>query len=375
MKLKIFLSSRNNDNILIKGISGDNLTEIRKFIKKELEDTKFFGKDFFEIKINEDFGASTSTDSYNKCLQEVGDSDFVIALYSGSAGWAPSGIDLGICHAELDYAMNISTHKTAIIDISEYCLINTIDRDEVKRNKLFREYLKEQDTFNNPLKLSKANENNKGFKIELLASIQNVIYKHLNERIKLSNIYFNFRGNTKISLDWKKLKYSDRDKNITTILRNLISLSPDFKKVICEAFSIPDNMSVEDAKSFTGRPFLKDQDIIPTPIKTKSAKFGPIHFIGVYGNATEIQVKNLIGFPDISAIRDDFGLYVWEQNTHVQLVFLTECKTPDAVKSKFLLFNKWCRSNHEYENIIKRAEARFHILKSINEAKKIATKK
>ena len=64
MKLKIFLSSRNNDNILIKGISGDNLTEIRKFIKKELEDTKFFGKDFFEIKINEDFGASTSTDSW-----------------------------------------------------------------------------------------------------------------------------------------------------------------------------------------------------------------------------------------------------------------------------------------------------------------------
>jgi hypothetical protein len=131
-------------------------------------------------------------------------------------------------------------------------------------------------------------------------------------------------------------------------------------------------MSVEDAKSFTGRPFLKDQDLIPT---TKKIKFGPIHFIGVYGNATEIQVKNLIGFPDISAIRDDFGIYVWEQNTHVQLVFLTECKTPEAVKSKFLLFNNWCRSNREYDNIIKRAEARFHILKSINEAKEIAKRK
>ena len=209
----------------------------------------------------------------------------------------------------------------------------------------------------------------------LLTSIQNVIYKHFSERIKLSNIYFNLGGNTKISLDWKKLKYSDRDKNITTILKDLISLSPDFKKFISEAFSIPDNMSVEDAKSFTGRPFLKDQDLISTTKITKTNHFGPIHFIGVYGNATEIQVKKLIGFPDISAIRDDFGIYVWEQNTHVQLVFLTECKTPEAVKSKFLLFNNWCRSNREYDNLIKRAKARFHILKSINEAKVIATRK
>lgn len=374
MKLKIFLSSRNNDKVSINGVTGDTLTEIRKFIKKELEGTKFFGKDLFEIKINEDFGASTSTDSYNKCLQEVRDSDFVIALYSGAAGWAPTGIDLGICHAELDTAMNISTHKTAIIDISKYFAINTTDKDEIKRNKLFNDYLVEQNTFNNPLKLSKANESNDGFKRELLASIQNVIYKHFSERIKISNIYFNLGGNTKISLDWKKLKYSDRNKNITTILKDLISLSPDFKIFISEAFSIPDNMSVEDAKSFTGRPFLKDQDLIPTK-KTKPTKFGPIHFIGVYGNATEIQVKNLIGFPDISAIRDDFGIYVWEQNTHVQLVFLTECKTPEAVKSKFLLFNNWCRSSREYDNIIKRAEARFHILKSINEAKDIATRK
>lgn len=374
MKLKIFLSSRNNDQVIINGVTGDTLTEIRKFIKKELEKTKLFGKDFFVVKINEEFGANTSTDSYNKCLQEVRDSDLVIALYNGSAGWAPIGIDLGICQVELDTAMNISTQKTVIIDISEYYSISTTDTDETKRNKLFSEYLKVQDTFNNPLKLSKANESNEGFKRELLSLIQNAIHKHLSERIKLSNIYFNLGGNTKISLDWKKLKYSDRDKNITAILRDLISLSPDFNIVISESFSIPDNMSVEDAKSFTGRPFLKDQDLIPTTIKTKSTKFGPIHFIAVYGNATEIQVKNLIGFPDISAIRDDFGLYVWEQNTHVQLVFLTECKTPEAVKSKFLLFNKWCRSNNEYEKIIKRAEARFHILKSINEAKDIAKK-
>jgi hypothetical protein len=181
-------------------------------------------------------------------------------------------------------------------------------------------------------------------------------------------------GNNKISLNWKKLKYFDRDRNITEILTHLISLSPDFKIFVTRAFSIPDKMSIEDAKSFTGRPFLKDQELITIPKKGMTAAFGPVHFIGVYGNATETQVKGLIGFPDISAIKDDFGIYVWEQNTHVQLVFLTECNTPEAVKSKFLLFNNWCRSNGEYNNMIKRAKARFHILKSINEAKDIASK-
>ncbi|MEP7169559.1 MAG: hypothetical protein ABI855_09350 [Bacteroidota bacterium] len=373
MKLKIFISSRNNDKVVINGVSGDTLTEIRKHIKKELEDTKFFGKDFFEIKINEDFGASTSTDSYNKCLEEVRDSDFCIALYTGASGWAPVGIDLGICHSELDTAMNISTRKTAIIDVTKYFPLTTTDKDESTRNNLFSQYLTDLNTFNNPLKLAKAKETNDGFKEELLSSIKNVIYKHLNDRIELSNIYFNLGGNNKISLNWKKLKYSDRDKNITTILKNLVSLNPDFKSFVSDAHSIPDNMSVEDAKAFTGRPFLTDQDLISIPKKGKP-KYGPIHFIGVYGNATEIQVKGLIGFPDISAIKDDFGIYVWEQNTHVQLVLLTECKTPEAVKSKFLLFNNWCRSNGEFENICKRAEARYHILKSINEAKKIATK-
>lgn len=118
--------------------------------------------------------------------------------------------------------MNISTRKTAIIDISKYFSITTTDAEENKRNLLFSQYLTEQNTFNNPLKLAKANENNKGFKDELLASIKNTIYKHLNDRIELSNIYFNLGGNNKISLNWKKLKYSDRDKNITTILKYAI---------------------------------------------------------------------------------------------------------------------------------------------------------
>lgn len=371
MKFNVFISSRNNDAVKIGGTTGESLTDIRLWLKEELEKIKMFDKDFLDIRINEIFGAGTNRDSYNECLEEVKNSDFIIALYNGVAGWAPAGIELGICHAELSTALDISTRKTAIIDIEKYFQITPVDTAEETRNKKFKSYIDLLNRFRNPLKVA-GKQTNDNFKEALLKLIKAVIYTNLSDRIKISNSYYNLSGNNQVSLDWKKLKYTDRDKLITDKLKILISDSPNFSKFIAKAFSIPDNMSVDDARSFTGRPFLKDQELVPTGT---AKDFGPVHFIGVYGSATEVQVKNLIGFPDISAIRDDFGLYVWEQNTHVQLVFLVDCKTPQAIESNFLLFNNWCDSTGEIKNIKMRAAARFHILKAINEAKNIANRK
>jgi len=371
--MKIFISSKNLDKIVINGEIGETLSDIRIFIKNDLANFKLFGKDFFDIRINEDFAADTSVKSYNKCLEEVKESDFFIALYSGSSGWAPEGIDLGICHSELSTSIEISTRKTAIIDISKFFKLKAVNKDEAKRDKLFKEYLDIFNTFTNPLKLSKTNQNNDGFKNELLRLIKNIIYNHLKDRIIFSNQYYNLNTNNEVSLNWKKLKYSERDKSIIAILKAMISKNIEFSSLITDVKTIPDNMSVEDAKSFSGRPFLKDHELIESTQKTTKELIGPIHFIGVYGNATEIQVKNLIGYPDVSTIKDDFGIYVWEQNTHIQLIFLINCKTPEAVKTNFLLFNSWCKSSGEFKNIIKRAKARYHILSAINEAKNIVS--
>jgi len=366
MKLKIFLSSRNDDILDLP--DGVNLTEMRKSIAAKIEAIRFLGKEIFEVSINEEFGADASTDSYNKCLLEIQDSDFVIVLYNGNAGWAPTGIDMGICHAELDAALNVSTKKTAVINMKKYFKPSEKDDAEIARNAAFEKYLLDLNLFNNPVKLPEAQKNRSGFENELLNEIEREIRKHLDERIRLSNLYFNIAGNNKISLNWKKLKYSDRDMQIKTILSEQLKATATFKDFTYKCYSIPDNMSVEDAKSFTGRPFLNDQDIIEIPTGSETLKYGPLHFIGVYGNATEIQVKNLIGYPDISVIKEDFGIYVWEQNTHIQLVFLTDCRTPEAVKSKYLLFNSWCVSSGEMENIRKRANARYIIMRAIREA-------
>mgnify|MGYP003636877498 CR=1 FL=1 len=373
MKIKIFISSRNNDKLNINGVELETMTETRLYLKEELEKEEMLGQKLFDIRINEDFAADTSLDSYNTCLQEVRDSDFCIAIVNGSSGWAPPGIDFGICHSELDTAMNISEKKTAVIDVSKYYKITPMDKEEGNRNKIFKEYLTQENKFTNPLKLSASKQDLKGYRVTLLNSIKKIIFKHLSERIKIANLYYNLSTKGKTSRDWKKMKYSERNGLTIDILDNLVKSDIDFKKFTNKISCVPDNMSVSDAKAFMGRPFLKDHELISVTKKGKEM-FGPIHFIGVYGNATEIQAKNLIGFPDLSVMIDDFGLYVWEQNTHIQLIFLTGCQTPSALKAKYLLFQNWSKSTKEYINIKQRAEARYHILKSILEAESIANK-
>ncbi|MCX6306001.1 MAG: hypothetical protein NT040_13650 [Bacteroidetes bacterium] len=371
MKFKVFISSRNVDNIVVNKAPGKQLSEIRIWLKDQLEAIGFLDQQFFDIRINESFAADATLDSYNACLQEVRESDLLISLFTGAAGWAPDGFDQGICHAELSEAMDISTKKTAIIDITKFFNIVTTNPGELERNDKFAVYIKQVNRFSNPLKLTPSALPD-DFETQLLAMIKAVIYRSLLDRIKTSNYYYNISNNAGKTLDWKKMKYDERDRQIRDILNKLVTASPEFSKFIRKVHSIPDNMSVDDAKAFTGRPFLKDQDNLPAAPLNPEELMGPIHFVGVVGNATEIQVKNLIGYPDISVIKGDYGVYVWEQNNHIQMVFLTECISPEAVRTKFLLFDTWCQSTKELENIEKRGRARLHVLKAIIEAQRIS---
>jgi hypothetical protein len=227
------------------------------------------------------------------------------------------------------------------------------------------------------LKLKKKDRNNIGLKRELLEAVKNVINSHLAQRIEYSNYYYGLSKTNAIGLNWKKMKYEGRAKEIKKVLSELVTGSPSFKSCITQEHSIPDKMSVDDAKQFTGRPFLNDQEHIKVDSKKKgiARNSGPIHFIAVYESATEGQVKSMIGYPDVSVIKEDFGYYVWEQNTHIQLIVLTECVTPTAIRTKYLIFENWANSSGEMEKMQNRAKARFHILKSINEAMNIANAK
>lgn len=371
LKFSVFISSRNLDPIVINETPGESLTEVRLFLKNELEQELFMDEKFLLVEINENFGMDATENSYNICMQHAAESDLVIVLYNGEAGWGPDGNGIGICHAELDAAFQASSKKVAIIDISKFSPIPAATGEAATRNIAFKNYYTKLNRFNNPLKLKKADQMPEGFRNTLLQSVKNIVSRHFAARIAHSNMYYAMSANNVVAKDWKQLNYEPRSAQMKEKLSELAAKDILFEQVLKISHSIPDRMSEPDARSYTGRPFLSDQDEI-TKKGVPTSATGPLHFIAVFGPATESQVKAIVGYPDISVIKDDFGYYLWEQHMHIQLVILTECTTPVAIATKFQLFQGWATGNDETEKINNRAQARSHILRSINQAGIIA---
>lgn len=368
MTYKVFISSRNNDKLFINGVSGLSLTEIRLYLQTELESEKLFGKDFLKILINETFDADATNDSYNECLKKVDEANYTIALTNGSAGWGAPSISIGICHAELARALEISQKQVSILDISAYFNYSTTDIIQQQRDKLFNAYISRFNRFGNPLKIAAAGLTEDVFKQQLLVRIKEIILHSIEKRIDASNHYFKLNGDSQKALQWKGMSFEIRNKEITALLANMIKT--DYKDVLAVIRSIPANMSTQEALSFTGRSFLNDQEIIQDKAN-KVFKKGPIHFVGVYGNVTEAQVRSLLGNPDITTIKDDFGIYVWERSLNIQMVFFAKCSTPEATITNYSLFQIWCDSNELSALIIRRAEARYLILQAYIKAQKL----
>lgn len=94
-----------------------------------------------------------------------------------------------------------------------------------------------------------------------------------------------------------------------------------------------------------------------------------MHFIGVYKNATESQLRDVIGHQDVAIIQESFGFYVWDLINHVQLVYITNCKDPEVTTLRTQEFFTWLRLHSETNYVIDRATRRLEILKVIDSQK------
>jgi len=107
------ISSRCKD--FFPGPGGRNLSDIRADLKKEIESSSVLGRQIFDVWINEDAPpAEGRDDSWDHCLAQVKDCDILIVLSNGNAGWAKSGSDIGICHAEFMLGLAISPANSGL---------------------------------------------------------------------------------------------------------------------------------------------------------------------------------------------------------------------------------------------------------------------
>ncbi len=347
--ITIMLSSRNNSKF-----GNKTLTEIRKNLKEMIEKEKLFNKEIFQVWINEEEVSSNET--WNECIKQARENDIVIVLYNGEAGWVRNERDqIGICHAEMLAAIESSSEKVYVIDISKGKIGESIaDKNFYEDIKAYRKMGKAD----NITELKEAVKN------VLVDAVLLIFEKGVKSAKKAQNL-----GTI---LEWKKFNYETRSKKIIQSLsrkfdkvtENLVLYSDNNRKTLCKLHALPDSASISAAKERVGQPFLND---IYESEYLKDNDGGIVHFIGCYKTITESQVRKIMEFPDLILIKDEFGIYVADKIYKIQMVFLEKCIDESQTVSKVENFFDWLYRSGENEDFIKRAKDRKEIVLKIVE--------
>jgi hypothetical protein len=362
--IRVFISSRVKSPFL--GLDQKfKLTDLRKYISDSLKSEKFLGENILEVLINEtSFKGNFSKDSFDNCLDTMRSCHVIIILYNGEAGWSANDVPTnGICHEEFLVAISEFSEMTWAINLCSYFKLPDKGKEKEKNDAFindFNRFSKTRDEISEPKTIE-------DLKNAVLTQIKGYIleavwesFETQKEEVRVSNVF----GST---LDWSKLTYNERQAELQSVLDSTFRAIPPFIRILKAFHAVPDNMSVADARNMIGRPFIEEHELI----KKKKEKSGVIHFVGVYGNATEIQVKNLVGYPDLVVIKGTFGFYLWEKNVHIQMFFMVKCINPQTIKRRLSQLINWLNESGEESKIIVRAKARYSILNAMNLAEKM----
>lgn len=357
------------------------LSDVRLEFKRLAEETKLFGREIFDIWISEEpEGPDALDSSWEVCMERVRESHFLIVLYTGEAGWARPGGDIGICHAELQTAISEEPGKVFIINASK-ALVSKKDmspaelqrikeksaeerRDEDSRNERFAEYYEQLSKFYEPASTYEEILE----KCEKVLSEAVVRFVHLGKRECRRSKY-----NTGGPLDWSRMDYATRKSAIEdTIIGHLVekggdqkpersvSLEVDGDDVLFVCHGVPAGISVAAARELVGQPFLKDYEYVE---RVKEQKVGgPIHLIGVHKGVTESQARKQLGFPDAIIVEAPFGIYVADKVQKIQMIFLENCRDEISTRHNLQRFMEWIDQTGEKEFIRKRSVSRRKIV-------------
>lgn len=366
-KIKLMISSRCSDLIKI-GKDEITFTDLRDYVLKELEKETFLGDPIFDVVISEKIIAPADDTSWNKCLKEIVDSDIILVWFSGHEGYKDKGKSIGICFAEYIEALQSNPFKVYILDFRKLKLLFADKKeikDTVKFESEFALEVSKKDKWLQKTEITKCTS-----LVDLKVEVRDKCYAII--RAGITN--FVLSGSQTLrqlnhqfgeGLQWSKLNYRFRQEAIKHYLQKSINkflAEPDFKQMqnACKLHALPDAMSVAEARELVGRPFLNDL------VHLAAKSIGPIHFIGVYKNATESQLRDVIGHQDVAIIQESFGFYVWDLVNHIQLVYITNCKDPEVTILRTQEFFTWLRMHSETNYVIDRATRRLEILKVID---------
>jgi len=360
--LKVMISSRCTVDF-----DGQKLSEIRKELKKEIEDFTVFGHPVFEVWINEkEDPRGGGRDSVEVCLQAVRNCDILIVLSNGHAGWTNEKGGIGICHAEMMEGINTAPGKVRLIDMGS---VPANKRSQVgRRNLLFQKYIQQQGLFHGGTVETVD---------ELKQRVKDAVFDALISLAK-AGVLDTSKGKflSVSALDWSHLDFEEREKQMRKVLCEIINERRDKtvtskelivnfggQRVLLIPHAIPAALSIGPAKEMVGQPFLYDHEYSTQLSNHKSG--GPMHIIACQKTATELQAIKLLGFPDATVISAPFGVFVADNIQKVQFAFIINCRDETSTRHGTQRFFAWLEQSGEVRFVAQRAKARAAIVQAI----------
>ncbi len=365
-KIKIMISSRCNDRFPAVGGDGSRtLSEIRAQLKQDIEVEKLFGKEAFEVWINEDEPPEPGDqDSWDLCIEQAREADLLLVLYNGNAGWSLASGDIGICHAEFMTAYSESSGKVSVVSL--------LDGDKNRRpkgpqNERFQAEIARANLFRGAT-IASPDDAIREAKKAVREAVLNLAHQGARE-VKRS------RYNAGPALDWSRMDFMARQAAMRSVVAEALTsrgkasgdgigavLPVAGKKVLFLPHAIPAAMSVPAARELVGQPFLKDHLSVPA---LKMAVAGPVHVIACHKSVSEGQAMTILGFPDATIVTGSFGVYVADNVQKIQLCLIANCRDESSTRHGLQKLFDWLVQTGEETLLAERAASRSRIVGAI----------
>lgn len=365
--VRIMISSRSKQPFLFEGRKDSTLADVRKALTTLLHKELLLGEPLFEVWINEPAPSmDASANLWEECLAQVRRADIVLAFYNGDAGWADTGGKLGICHAELQEAMNTAPAKLRVIQLSP--LAPKRKGADGKRDELFREYVDQQRLFTG--QPCATGEDLISLSCQTIReAVANMVRLGVREARK-GKFY------SGAALDWNRLDLKTRQQTIRRTIEGALNdrsarptldrlgmVTPLFGgEVLFVCSAIAASFSVAEGREGANQLFLRDYQYEDD---LRDGVAGPVHLIACHRTITESQAIKQLGFPDATVVTAPFGIYVADEIHKIQMIFLANCRDPGATTFQVQRMFDWLEASGEGPRMVTRAAARSRIVQAI----------
>lgn len=364
--IRVMISSRSKQPFPYKGKNTSLLSEVREDLASLIQVESMFEEPLFEPWINEPAVAATR-DIWDECMARVQRTDLLIAIYSGDAGWAKEGGEVGICHAELEKGLNSARDKVRVLQVEPLAPLR--EGSDGKRDLLFREFVQRQQLFTGtPCKNGE----------ELIALCRRTLREAVAQMVRLG-VREASRGKFYIgeALQWTRLDFRTRQRKMERVLTDTlldryegqrledpqgVALTVLGEKLLVVCSAIPGSYSIPEAREHANQVFLRDWQYAST---LKSDLIGPVHFVACNRSMTESQAIRQLGFADATIVTAPFGVYVADGVQKMQLVYLANCRDETTIRYQVQRAFDWLEAAGERALFLERAAARARIVQAI----------